>query len=297
MIKPMHHRVLTIIVAAAALLVLALGAGRLREASGLRRPATLLAALGVALYQPFFFLGVDRTGVVVGTIVAIGTAPVVGGLLAWAYDRAPPTRTWLAATGVALAGVTMLVAAGADVGADAAGMAFAAMAGTAYATYVIAARQFSRAGDVVGATAVIFAIAAVLLLVAWFLQTRTTFGRALVRGIVMAGVVFGGLAAGPHPTVPVSDSPVADDGAIQNDCPDADQHRFPYGLAVNRGLVRRFPLRGQRRRGRGDGRRFARSATEKPGRHPDREVVDVEPLPGGGYRVTAREPGPRRRRT
>jgi DME family drug/metabolite transporter len=161
---PLSIGALRIIVAAAALLVLALGAGRLREISGLRRPATLLAALGVALYQPFFFLGVDRTGVVVGTIVAIGTAPVVGGLLAWAYDRAPPTRTWLAATGVAVVGVTMLVTAGADIGADAAGVVFAAMAGSAYATYVIAARQFSRAGDVVGATAVIFAIAAVLLM-------------------------------------------------------------------------------------------------------------------------------------
>lgn len=151
-------------IAAIALLAVAALTNQLRNVSGLRRPATLIAALGVALYQPFFFLAVDRTGVVVGTIVAIGTAPFVGGILAWIYDRTPPSRTWAAATAVAVAGVTLLVAAGRDMGASADGIFFAVLAGTAYATYVIAARQFARVGDVIGSTAVIFAIAAALLL-------------------------------------------------------------------------------------------------------------------------------------
>ena len=133
-------------------------------AGGLRRPATLLAALGVAAYQPFFFLAVDRTGVVLGTIVAIGSAPVFAGLLAWAYDRTPPTKLWVGATTAAIAGVALLVAAGRDIGTSTEGILFALAAGAAYATYVIAARQLARDGKVVATTAVIFALAAVLLL-------------------------------------------------------------------------------------------------------------------------------------
>ena len=63
-----------------------------------------------------------------------------------------------------MAGVALLVASGHDVGTSAAGIAYALGAGAAYATYVIAARQFSRDGNVIGSTAIIFAIAAVLLL-------------------------------------------------------------------------------------------------------------------------------------
>lgn len=161
---PLSIGSLRVLVAAVALMAIAAGTHQLRDLSGLRRPATLVAALGVGLYQPFFFLAIDRTGVVVGTIVAIGTAPVVAGLLAWAYDRKPPSPIWVAATGVAIFGVALLTAAGEDVGASADGIVFALLAGGAYATYVIAARQFSRAGDVVGSTAIIFAIAAALLL-------------------------------------------------------------------------------------------------------------------------------------
>jgi DME family drug/metabolite transporter len=154
---------LRLAVAALALLVIAAVTGRLHRIGEMRRPATLLAAAGVAAYQPFFFLGVDRTGVVLGTIVAIGSAPVFAGLLAWGYDRTPPSRLWAGATVTGVAGITLLVAAGAEVGISATGIGFSLIAGASYATYVIAARQFSRDGQVVGPTAVIMAIAAVLL--------------------------------------------------------------------------------------------------------------------------------------
>jgi DME family drug/metabolite transporter len=60
--------------------------------------------------------------------------------------------------------VALLVAAGRDIGISADGVLSAVAAGTSYAFYVIAARQFSREGNVIGPTAVIFAIAAALLL-------------------------------------------------------------------------------------------------------------------------------------
>jgi DME family drug/metabolite transporter len=162
--SPLTIGALRLLVAAFVLVAIAAATGQFRRVHNLRRPATLLAALGVAAYQPFFFLAVDRTGVVMGTIVAIGSAPVFGGLLAWAFDRVPPSRLWTTATALAVVGVALLIAAGNELGTNRDGIAFAVIAGAAYATYVIAARQLSREGDVIGSTAMVFALAATLLL-------------------------------------------------------------------------------------------------------------------------------------
>jgi len=161
---PLTVGALRLLVAAATLLAIAAATGHLRELRGMRRPATLVAATGVAVYQPFFFLAVGRTGVVLGTIVAIGSAPIFAGLLAWMVDRKPPSRLWTGATVFAIAGVALLVAAGREVGVNAEGIAFALVAGAAYATYVIAARQFAREGNVIRSTTIIFALASALLL-------------------------------------------------------------------------------------------------------------------------------------
>ncbi len=161
---PLTVGALRLLVAAITLAAIAVIMRQPIPVGSLRRPATLLAALGVAAYQPFFFLAVDRTGVVLGTIVAIGSAPVFAGLMAWVYDRTPPTKLWVGATAIAITGVALLVAAGRDIGIDTDGITFALVAGAAYATYVIAARQLARDGGVVGSTAIIFAIAAVLLI-------------------------------------------------------------------------------------------------------------------------------------
>src|SRR5262245_17434657 len=61
-------------VGGAALAALALATGQLRGGWPIR--ALLLAGAGVALYQLAFFAAVDRTGVAVGAVVAIGSGPV-----------------------------------------------------------------------------------------------------------------------------------------------------------------------------------------------------------------------------
>lgn len=162
--SPLTIGALRLLVAAVVLMTVAGVTGHLHNLGGLRRPATLLAAVGVGAFQPFFFLAVDKTGVVVGTIVAIGSAPIFAGLLAWGLDRAAPSRLWSIATAVAIVGVGLLVAAGREIGVSIGGILLAIVAGAAYATYVIAARQLARGGEVIGSTAIIFAIAATLLL-------------------------------------------------------------------------------------------------------------------------------------
>ena len=68
----------------------------------------VLTGVCLALYQPLFFLGTERNGVAVGTVVALGSAPILAGLLEWALTRRVPTATWMLATALATVGVVLL---------------------------------------------------------------------------------------------------------------------------------------------------------------------------------------------
>ncbi len=46
---------------------------------------TILAALTIALFQCLFFTSVRFTGVAVGTVVTIGSAPVFSGIIEWIF--------------------------------------------------------------------------------------------------------------------------------------------------------------------------------------------------------------------
>src|SRR6478609_8250625 len=74
------------------------------------RPVLLMVLTGacLALYQPLFFLGTARNGVAVGTVVALGAAPIMAGVLEWGLTRRRPSGAWMGATAVATVGVVML---------------------------------------------------------------------------------------------------------------------------------------------------------------------------------------------
>ena len=126
---------------------------------------TLLAGAAMAAYQPFFFGGVDRTGVAVGTVVGIGSVPVFAGLLGIVVRGERPGRRWILATALAVAGTVLLVGAGDRADVDPTGVLLAVGAGASYAVYVLASKLLLDAGHpsnaVVAAT---FVLAAVLLL-------------------------------------------------------------------------------------------------------------------------------------
>ena len=69
----------------------------------------LFSGACVAAYQATFFAAVDDTGVAVGTVVAIGSAPVFTGLLARTFASERLTRRWAGATALGCLGVCTLV--------------------------------------------------------------------------------------------------------------------------------------------------------------------------------------------
>lgn len=83
-------------------------------------PLALMALTGLclALYQPLFFLGTARNGVAVGTVIALGSAPILAGVLEWSLTRRRPSGAWLLATALSTVGVALLGMGG---GTDAAG--------------------------------------------------------------------------------------------------------------------------------------------------------------------------------
>ena len=72
-------------------------------------PTIFLAALSMAAYQPLFFSAVLMTGVAVGTVVAIGSAPIFSGLIEWLVLKNRPGTIWWLSTSLSIAGCLLLV--------------------------------------------------------------------------------------------------------------------------------------------------------------------------------------------
>ena len=135
-----------ILVGGALLVMVALIGHGLPALTRLPRGPLAIAAGAVATYQLAFFAAVADTGVAVGTIVALGSAPALAGGIEWAIERRAPTRGWAMATALACAGVAMLALAGTDAAISLPGVMLALAAGASYAAYTLAAKRMLTAG-------------------------------------------------------------------------------------------------------------------------------------------------------
>jgi DME family drug/metabolite transporter len=158
-----------------------------------RRPL-LLAAGAVATYQLSFFAAVHDTGVAVGTIVALGSAPALAGGIEWLVERKAPSRAWAAATALACAGVAMLALAGADADISLPGVGLALCAGASYAGYTLAAKRMLHAHSPETVMAGAFGLGAVLLLPVLVLAGDGLATSGGVGLIVFLGVIPTALA-------------------------------------------------------------------------------------------------------
>ena len=145
-----------------------------------RRPHTFLAGVGQALFQLTFLAAVVSTGVAVGTLVAIGSAPLLAGAVSRRVSAA-----WALATAVAVCGLALLVVGGGGARVSPLGMALALGAGASYAGYTLATARALADGAQPGVTAAVaFCVAGVVLLPALVLTDVRWVGST--SGLAMA---------------------------------------------------------------------------------------------------------------
>jgi DME family drug/metabolite transporter len=142
------------------------GAGLRRLLSTRRnRALVLLGAVAIMVYQTAFFSAASRTGVAVGTIVTIGSAPAFTGLLGLLLRRSAPSARWAVATAGAVAGCAALVLGGEAAGAEPLGISLALLSGFSYAVYATLASLLIEGGEQDRAVAgALFGAGAVLML-------------------------------------------------------------------------------------------------------------------------------------
>ncbi|MGW1025051.1 DMT family transporter [Streptomyces sp. NPDC002577] len=128
-----------------------------------------LGAVAVAGYPVSFYPAVARTGVAVATVIALGSAPVFAGLLAWLTGQARPTARWVYGTAAAVSGCTVLVLgpllAGGTTPVDIIGVLLAGLAGLSYSAYsLIGGKLIARGRPSNAVMGVMFGGAALLVL-------------------------------------------------------------------------------------------------------------------------------------
>ena len=138
-----------LVVGAARLLLGAIGLFALikfREPKNLPRNLLWVGALAVALFQVTFFSGVRLTGVAMGTVIALGSAPAITAILNWVIYKKLPTIRWIFATSVTATGITLLFLSKGEIKINLAGVLLSLGAGASYASYALVSKELLNRG-------------------------------------------------------------------------------------------------------------------------------------------------------
>jgi DME family drug/metabolite transporter len=165
--------------------------------------AWIIAGLSMSFYQVTFFAGVRVTGVAVGTVVALGSAPALTGLVSWVFMRQRPNQVWFIATSIAIIGVGAIASAGKTSHINSSGVLLALGAGLSYAFFAVFSKEILRSGiSSEKAMAKIFAIGAAPLLPllifgdAHWLFTPRGIALALWLGLIPTTIAYLAYGAG-----------------------------------------------------------------------------------------------------
>lgn len=157
---------------------------------------TLLASVAIAAYQLFFFAGVARTGVAVGTIVGIGSTPIAAGIMSYIAYRSFPGKRWLVSTILALTGCALLILSGGDLRVNGFGILLAMAAGSSYALYTLLTKQLLGVQPRGAVLALTFLLGSILMSPILFIGDFSWLAEpwgifvALHLGVVTVGVAY-----------------------------------------------------------------------------------------------------------
>jgi DME family drug/metabolite transporter len=157
---------------------------------------TLLTSALMSAYQLLFFGGVGMAGVAIGTVVGIGSAPIIAGLLRIFIERQPITPRWMLSTALAIIGCALLLFPADGVEINGLGILLAIGAGASYAVYTLCSKILFDGRDSDAVTGIIFLGSAIILLptlgnvnLTWIVQPS---GLALFvwLGLIVTGLSY-----------------------------------------------------------------------------------------------------------
>ena len=157
---------------------------------------TIAAALSIALFQCLFFSSIRFTGVAIGTVVTIGSAPVFAGILEWLIWKVKPTRVWAVATSLAIAGCILLFVNRGEAVVDPFGVGLALGGGLMFALYTNFSKQLTKSAETLPAVAMTFSLCALFLVplalmdgVAW-IGSMNNLVPMLYMGIMTTSIAY-----------------------------------------------------------------------------------------------------------
>ncbi len=175
--------------------LLAFQRGTLSQIRSLPLKLTVFTSILMTAYQLLFFAGVGMAGVAIGTVVGVGSAPIIGGLLRIFIERQPITPRWLLSTTLALIGCGLLLFPADGVQINLIGVALSIGAGTTYAIYTLCSKRLFEGRDSDAVTSAIF-IGSVLLLIPtlWRVNLSWIFQPSGVLLFIWLGLIVTGLS-------------------------------------------------------------------------------------------------------
>ncbi len=195
---------LRLLIGGIALLLLAIKRKELGKFSDWKLRPLFLAAAFTACYQLCFFAAVAKTGVAVGTIIGIGSAPIAGGLLGLFFRGERPGKRWIIATVLAISGCSLLSFSGGEVAIDPFGILLALGAGLSYAAYTLMIKGLLEEHAPNAIMAIVVCLGAVMLSPVlfqidfnWLLQPRS-IGVVLHLGLASMALSYWLFARGLH---------------------------------------------------------------------------------------------------
>lgn len=157
---------------------------------------TIVAALCMALFQPLFFTSVRVTGIAIGTVVAIGSAPIFSGLIEWFFLKLRPSRAWVMATAMSVIGCSLLFLNKDALTVNPLGVTLSLIAGFVFAIYTIVSKALLAKVEAIPAVAMTFSISAIILMPFLFIfdsswvTDPTNIATILYLGVMTTSVAY-----------------------------------------------------------------------------------------------------------
>jgi drug/metabolite transporter, DME family len=192
---PIAIGTIRLVIGGITLLIVVYSLGQLKL-KGLSYKNILFASICMAFYQPLFFSGVHLTGVAIGTVIGIGSAPILAGFIEWIFLKHRPGKVWWIATLLSVIGCLFLFMNREGMEVNTIGVVLSMGAGLAFAIFTLVSKELLEKNKPLPVMAIIFTLSGIFLSplllfvdLSWILELEGIL-VSLELGIVATGLAY-----------------------------------------------------------------------------------------------------------